>query len=133
MLRYCGFKQINKHRKKDRILLIQNILYLQKRIKMSCIAPCRELVMLIACRMIQNRGVFGEGVHPNYPSPPPDTPRFCIIRQAISITNSRQGPLRILSALFGILNALFYTLFHFKIITLLKVFYNFTKFLHSFI
>ena len=30
------------------------------------------------------------------------------------------------------LSALFCSLFHFKIITLLKVFYNFTKFLHNF-
>ena len=36
-------------------------------------------------------------------------------------------PLQVLSALFGILNVLFCALFHFKIITLLKVFYNFTK------
>ena len=41
--------------------------------------------------------------------------------------------LQVLSALCGILNALFCPLSHFKIITLLKVFYNFTKFLHSFI
>ena len=43
----------------------------------------------------------------------------------------RCSPLQ--SAFFGMLNALFRPLFHFKIITLLKVFYNFTNFRHSFI
>ena len=37
------------------------------------------------------------------------------------------------NAIFQMLSAFFCPLFHFKIIMLLKVFYNFTEFLHNFI
>ena len=50
-----------------------------------------------------------------------------------SVSPEEEVCVGLLSALFIMLNALFYPLFHFKIITLLKVFYNFTKFLHIFI